>query len=64
MKLLLPSLLLSLLLSGSDQKQGKQSKCGKRKSVQGNKNPPHIILILADDLGWNEVRRFIGETKI
>ena len=63
MKLLLPSLLLSLLLPGSDQKQGKQGKCGNRMSNQGNKNPPHIILILADDLGWNEVRRFLGANE-
>ena len=48
-------LLVSTLVSGSNEKRGKSGKCGKRNSISRSENPPHIILILADDLGWNEV---------
>ena len=48
-------LLVSTLVFSSNEKRGKSGKCGERNSVSRSENPPHIILILADDLGWNEV---------
>ena len=50
-------LLVFLFFSVSDEKKVRQGgKCGKKNSVLRNSNPPHIILVLADDLGWNEVK--------
>ena len=50
-------LLLFFLFSVSDEKKVRQEgKCGEENFVPRNKkSPPNTILVLADDLGWNEV---------